>query len=82
MTTPIAQCSDSGCTRPARMAFRTTRPSRNDLRTTVFYDDRSAPSTAQRYCRKHGLALITDVIRTVVAEDGPPETPTAEEAAS
>jgi hypothetical protein len=48
------------------MALRTTRPSRDDLRTVVFYDDRTAPRTALRYCAEHGLKTIKALLNVLV----------------
>lgn len=62
-------CSHSGCERQARMAVRTTRPSREDLRVTIYCDDRSAPKTAQRYCKRCGQATVRDVLNVVVDSD-------------
>lgn len=63
------KCSDVQCSRPGRMALRTTRPSREDLRTTIFYDDRVAPKSAQTYCREHGTELLVSLVDTLVPED-------------
>lgn len=65
----MARCSESGCTRDARMALRTTRPTREDLRTVVFYDDRTAPRTALPYCAEHGLKTVEALLGVLVASD-------------
>lgn len=51
------------------MAVRTTRPTREDLRVTVYADDRAAPKTAQRYCKQCGQATVRDVLNVVVDAD-------------
>lgn len=65
-----ARCSDAGCGKEARMALRTTRPTRDDLRTVIFYDDRTAPSTALRYCADHGLKVVEQLMSVLVDGDG------------
>lgn len=62
-------CTHPGCTKPARMAVRTTRPTREDLRSMIHFDDRAAPKTAQRYCKQHGTAVIAELIKALVSED-------------
>lgn len=64
------RCSEGGCTKDARLALRTTRPTREDLRTTIFYDDRSAPNTAMRYCAEHGLKVVQELLSVLVDVDG------------
>lgn len=51
------------------MALRTTRPTREDLRTVVFYDDRTAPRTALPYCAKHGLKTVEALLYVLVTSD-------------
>jgi hypothetical protein len=51
------------------LAIRTQRPTRENLYSAVYYDDRSAPKTATRYCKTHGLALMADMIATMVDGD-------------
>lgn len=63
------KCTHDPCNKPGRLALRTTRPTREDLRTMIYFDDRTAPKTAQPYCREHGAALVADLIQTLVAED-------------
>lgn len=67
-----ARCTATGCDRPARLAVRTTRPSRDDLRTTIYYDDRTAPRTAQRYCRQHGGETLAALVITLTDADEEP----------
>lgn len=62
-------CSDKGCEREARVALRTTRPTRPDLRTLIYWDDRVAPKTAARYCREHGIATIKALSETLIDQD-------------
>lgn len=64
-------CHTSGCNRPARMAFRITRPTRADLRVLVYADDRVAPKTATRMCREHGIADVAGILQAVVHTDEP-----------
>lgn len=64
-----ATCTDKDCERPARCAIRTTRPTRGDIRVTLYADDRTAPKTSPRYCHEHGVALVTGLARTLVDGD-------------
>lgn len=75
MTPPVdkTKCCASGCARAARMAIRTTRPTRAKLTTTVWWDDRTAPVQAARYCRVHGAALLADFSLVLVAPDAEAE---------
>lgn len=73
MSTPEVnplECSHPECGRSARMAIRTTRRSRDDLRVTAFPDDRAAPKVAQRYCKEHGLAALNEIVGLLVDSDG------------
>jgi hypothetical protein len=54
----MERCSTKDCTNQARCAIRTTRPKRDDLRTTLFYDDRVAPKAATRYCKDCAQKLL------------------------
>lgn len=64
------QCSDRECTRPARMAVRTTKaPSTGDIHTTLYYDAADAPKRALRYCRGHGAALAAALVNTLSDAD-------------
>lgn len=63
------KCFDPRCEREARMAVRTTRPSREDLRVTSYADDRSAPKAATRYCKEHGMATVRELLTVVVDSD-------------
>jgi hypothetical protein len=90
----MSACNSMGCKCEARMAIRTIRPvarlgSRGRMYSVVDYDDRTASGVANRYCRTHGLELMTELIRMLVdmdneetnedtpaeelAEDGPAE---------
>ena len=74
MTSATDQCSFETCDRPARIALKTnTRysPGRGlILSTTIFYDDRQAPKTAQRYCKTHGASMAAELINVTAHEDG------------
>lgn len=61
-------CSDHGCFKPARVAVRTTRPSRPDLQTRIYWDERVAPKTASLYCKEHGTALMVSLCNTLIDE--------------
>lgn len=57
----MSACSTIECPNEARCAIRTTRPSRADLRTTLYYDDRQAPKTATPYCKACAIALLPEL---------------------
>lgn len=59
------ECRTEGCTAPPTMALRTTRPQRGDLRTTIYFDERTAPKTAIRYCTAHGANLAAELITSL-----------------
>lgn len=65
----VVQCFYEGCGRPTRAAIRTTRPSRADMRVTLYTDDRTAPGTATGYCREHVLAMLHDLAEVLVDGD-------------
>lgn len=71
MTPPVDKttCSLSGCEAEARMAISTKRPRRAKIVTTVWWDDRTAPKAAQRYCRHHGGGLLADLARMLTHPD-------------
>lgn len=58
------------------MALRTERSPRDVLKTTVYYDNRSAPKTATRYCKAHGAEIMAGMISfatdgdNIIGEDG------------
>jgi len=62
-------CEERGCDKPARLAIRTTRPTRANLKSTIYYDERVAPKTASRYCNEHGTHLAAELVRTLADGD-------------
>lgn len=64
-------CSVEDCQRDARCGIRTTRPSRADVRVTLYTDNRVAPKTAQRYCHRHGLQVLADLVAALIDRDDP-----------
>ena len=64
------KCHASGCDKPARMAIITNRPTREDLYSKVFYDNRDpkVPKKALHYCKKHGVATIAE-LAAVLTDD-------------
>lgn len=63
------QCEADGCTREARMAIRTLRPTRPGLESRIYYDDRGAPKSASRYCKQHGQEIERGLSDMLVAAD-------------
>ena len=64
-------CSTKGCENEARMALRTTRPTRGELKTVVWYDDRddNVPKAASRLCKEHGAQTMKEMVDLLVGED-------------
>lgn len=65
-------CTTPGCRREARMAILTRRPTRARLESVVSYDHLEAMRGAVPYCKPCGLVLVTDLVRSLVA-DNPPD---------
>lgn len=63
------KCEAQGCTLDARMAIRTTRPTRENVQNVVYSDNRSAPKMAMRYCKAHGIETIRRVLEMLVDGD-------------
>lgn len=66
---PQRECGDSRCSKPARCAIRTTRPTRADMRVTIYADDRVAPKSATPYCHEHGVHLAKELTEVLVDGD-------------
>jgi hypothetical protein len=62
-------CVDRGCSQPARMAISTHRPTRDKIYSRVFWDDRTAPASALRYCRAHGVQTLVDLADVLTEAD-------------
>jgi hypothetical protein len=60
-----------GCSQPSRMAISTHRPNRTKIYSRVFYDDRTAPASALRYCRLHGVQILGELADVLTEEDPP-----------
>lgn len=78
------QCHTEKCQRPARMAVRTRRPQRDNVIVTVWTDDRAAavPNQAEKYCREHGMQLLSSLMTTLVDSDADEPAPPVEPAVS
>lgn len=57
------------CGKPARCAISTTRPTRANLKSTIYYDDREAPAKATRYCHEHGVETVTALAKAMIDGD-------------
>lgn len=66
-----AVCMTKGCENEARMAIYTTRPTRQNMYSTVWWDDRTAPKKAARYCRSCGQHLLSQLTEVLTHEDEP-----------
>lgn len=62
-------CETKGCEREARMAIDTSRPSRDVLKSVLYFDNRSAPRKAARYCKTCGAALAQDLVNALTDAD-------------
>lgn len=63
------KCQSRGCLNQARVAIATKRPNRERMYSTIDYDDRTAPKTFSRYCKKCAIDIMTGIIRSVVDDD-------------
>lgn len=52
------KCAGKDCPNQARCAIQTTRPTRPNLKTTLYYDDREAPKSVPRYCKACAIKLL------------------------
>lgn len=68
MATP---CSTTGCTNQARGAIKTWRPTRDNVTTQVWWDDRAVivPKSADKMCGKHILATLAQIGSVLLDED-------------
>lgn len=66
----MSACATKDCPNEARCAISTTRPTRGDLRTTLYYDDRVAPKKAPRYCKACATALMPSLCE-IIDNDAP-----------
>lgn len=64
------ECTERGCTRPARMAVKT---SPDTLVSRVYYDEREAPNGSHFLCAEHGKLLMVNLIDTLVMLDNDDE---------
>lgn len=62
----VEPCRGVDCQLDARMAIRTTRSTRSDLRVTIYPDSRVAPKAALRYCKACGIDATRDLVRVLV----------------
>lgn len=65
---PVEACSASGCKMQARVAIRSQRVGRTDLKHTLHMDNRTAPKAATRYCTTHGARLMADLANMADAD--------------
>lgn len=67
----MADCHDLHCVKPARMALRVTRPTRENVMLTMWSDERSAPRTTRNvtlYCKEHGIETVNTLLGVLVDE--------------
>lgn len=63
------KCSNSACDKPARVAIKTSRPKRELIKTTVWWDERvDVPKSAQLHCKEHGIATLNGLAMTLIDE--------------
>lgn len=64
------KCSHRDCNRPARMAVSTIRSAKTrGMKSIVHYDNREAPGNATRYCKEHGINVVTGLVDTLTDLD-------------
>ena len=62
-------CEDKQCDDEARVTIKTTRHERSrEMKTTIWWDERTGPKYGDRYCKRHGAALITALADTLIDE--------------
>jgi hypothetical protein len=61
------KCHETGCDEEARVALRTTRPQRDNVKTVIFWDNRAeaVPKQAEHLCTKHALGIIEELARVL-----------------
>lgn len=69
MADEVEICITKDCGKPARCAIRTTRPSRPDIRVTIYTDNRHAPKSASRYCQGCAIPLASGLVQALVDGD-------------
>lgn len=62
-------CQWQNCERDPRMAVSVDRPNRGNLKMTTYFDDRSAPARAQRFCKQHGIEFQAESCTVLVEGD-------------
>ena len=62
-------CKWQGCNREPRMAVSVERPTRGVLKMITYYDDRTAPKKAGRYCKEHGIEFLSESCVVMVGPD-------------
>lgn len=60
---------DEPCTKPARMAIKTTNTKNNGVTSTLYFDNRLAPKVASRYCKAHGREIAAGLCDIVDNDD-------------
>jgi hypothetical protein len=50
------------------VAIKTARPTRENLNTRVWWDERVAPKSAQFYCKQDGVATLTSLADVLIDE--------------
>jgi hypothetical protein len=67
----VVLCAHGDCTNEARMAIMTSRPSRDNLYSKVWYDDRDEkiPKKAEKLCKEHGIQTLTELSKVLVSDD-------------
>jgi hypothetical protein len=63
----MMECHEKSCTSEATMALRTQRPTRDNLKTTIFWDNRAlgVPKAAEHYCGEHGMKVVNELAKVL-----------------
>lgn len=75
VTSTTTICETRDCAKGARMAFATTRPTRANVWTRIWWDDREAPKSAARHCKKHGIQALAQIADVLIDLDEDEEVP-------
>ena len=63
-------CSSKECNDPARCSIRTMRNDKTrDMKTIIYYDERTAPKVASPYCKQCAVHLVKELTLVLVDEE-------------
>jgi hypothetical protein len=73
----MSVCQHRDCTREARAAVKTARPTRENVWTRVWWDDRvePVPRSAERLCKQHLTETLVGLANVLTDNDEPEPEP-------